>query len=262
MSPTQIGLALAGWGVLAGLVFPPRPWQTHHPRRTLLAWAALTVLFYGLSGLVLAQLIVAAVDPQSKPRTGAVLIVAGAWCALLVIGAALSWVLTRAEDFVAIDDDAVETIEALRHAAAYQSEVRGSWRITYLLSDHPMAWTHPSRREVLVTSSLVEHLSPAEVSAVITHEEHHVQAHHPLLLRVSRLHAACIPTRALRAVDRRTRLLVELAADDHAADRCGPQATIGALTTIATLTGNHAAALRAYRLQVRWGGDPASGHVT
>jgi len=264
VTAAQTAMAVVVWAVGAAVAFPLRPWQTHHPRETLLAWSVLVLLGYALAGLVACQVVLAAATPLASPDPRTALGYAAGWAVLLVVGAVWAWVFTQAEEFIAIDDAADAVIEELRHASAYATEQRGSWRITFLRSDRPTAWTHPSRREVLLTSALVTHLSASEVSAVIAHEEHHVQARHPLMLRVSRLHAASIPLAWVAAVHRRTRLLIELAADDHAARRCGIPATAGALDQIAALTGNDSAALRAYRLRVRAeavGGtsDPARG---
>lgn len=251
MTATQTAVAVVLWAVCAAVVFPLRPWQTHHPRETLAAWSALVLLGHALAGLVVCKVVLTAATPLATPDPRTALWYTAGWTVLLVVGAAGAWVFTRAEEFIAIDDDANATIEELRRASAYHSEQRGSWRITYLRSGHPMAWTHPSQREVLLTSALVDHLSQAEVGAVIAHEEHHVQARHPLMLRVSRLHAACVPLAWVSALHRRARLLIELAADDHAARRCGIPATAGALDQLAALTANDSAALRAYRLRVR-----------
>lgn len=240
--------AAVGWLVLAALALPPRHWQTRYPRAALAIWSGLTVTIYAVVGFAIVGLVVGAADPGADRPWSAH---AAGWLILVALGCVWAWAFTRSEELTSIDDAANSTIEALRGAAGYRSQTHGRARVTFLHSDHPTAWAHPTKREIFLTSALVDHLGAAELDAVIAHEGHHLSARHPLLLRVSRLHLACLPTAGVGAVHRRARLLVELAADDYAARRCGVEAVAGALDQLASLTHNDGAALRAYRLRVR-----------
>lgn len=247
---TPMPLALAAWLAISAVLFVPRPWQIHHPRKALSLWWVLMVTAHALLWLTLGQLVFASVDPA---WFGQPWVQMSGWGVLFALGAGWSWVVNRASELTVVDHRARSTIGQLRDAAAYRSEMRDRFRVTYVSSDQPTAWTHPYRREVFLTSALVAHASTSQLDAVIAHEQHHVQARHPLTLRISRLHAACLPFPGVAAVHRRVRLLTELAADDHAVGQCGLDATVGALDLIASLTDNDAAALRAFRLRVRGG---------
>ncbi len=247
---TPLPLALVAWLGISAVLFVPQPWQIHHPRKALSLWWVLALTAHALLWLTLGHLVFASVDPV---WIGQPWVHMSGWGVLFALGAGWSWVVNRASQLSVVDHRARSTIGQLRSAAAYRSEMRARFRVTYVSSEHPTAWTHPFRREVFLTSALVARASAAQIEAVVAHEQHHVNARHPLALRLSRLHAACLPFSAVAAVHRRVRLLTELAADDHAVRQCGLEATVGALDLIASWTDNDAAALRAFRLRVRGG---------
>ncbi|PXY22865.1 M56 family metallopeptidase [Prauserella muralis] len=92
------------------------------------------------------------------------------------------------------------------------------------------------RPYVVVSSGLVAELSEQELRAVLAHEQAHVRRRDPLRLLLGRTLAAhlwFLPVAAdLRG---RARRGYELAADRHAAKRCGRAAVAGALLRVAAL---------------------------
>nr|WP_231747366.1 M56 family metallopeptidase [Auraticoccus cholistanensis] len=107
-----------------------------------------------------------------------------------------------------------------------------------------------ARHRVVVSSGLARALTPAELRAVMQHELAHLRLHHPVLVRLARLNAACLPLLpGARELHRVTGLLVELIADDAAARRCGSAPLARALTTIGTREGDESMLLRAERLR-------------
>jgi Zn-dependent protease with chaperone function len=102
--------------------------------------------------------------------------------------------------------------------------------------DSPTAYSLGTyRRQVVVTSGLLEALDEQEVQAVLFHEEGHLRARHHGKLMIARAIRSALgflpPVRAaLGALEQ----AMEEAADEHAADRLGDPATVGsALSKVA-----------------------------
>ncbi|MFA7498031.1 MAG: M56 family peptidase, partial [Leucobacter sp.] len=91
------------------------------------------------------------------------------------------------------------------------------------------------------------------------HEFAHLRHQHGLAIRIAQLNALLLPgTRASRALERTTRLQIELAADDAAARQVGAAHLANALTVLAAATHDVGMTLRAQRLtRKRW---PAAQH--
>jgi len=113
----------------------------------------------------------------------------------------------------------------------------------------------PGRKPVIMISSrLREALTPAQLEAVVEHERGHLLQRHHLLLHLADLQYRCAPALpCARALERSVHLLVELAADDHAAHRCGYATTATALRALGEATGDPGLRLRAHRLERRIG---------
>lgn len=95
-----------------------------------------------------------------------------------------------------------------------------------LVLDHPapFAFCLPGAgRRVVVTSALVAELRPEQLSAVFAHEGAHLRQHHHLVIFVTRALCAAFGPLApwLRAAEREVAYLLELMADDAAADAVG-----------------------------------------
>lgn len=105
---------------------------------------------------------------------------------------------------------------------------------------------------ILVSSLLAGRLTPDELEAVVEHERGHLAQRHHTLLQVADLQYRCAPALpCAQALERSLHLLVELAADDHAARRCGVAVTASALRALASVTSEDGFALRARRLERR-----------
>jgi len=113
----------------------------------------------------------------------------------------------------------------------------------------------PGRSPVIVISSrLRETLTPAQLDAVVEHERGHLLQRHHLLLHLADLQYRCLPVLpSARALERSVHLLVEFAADDHAAHRCGRATTAAALRALGEANGDPGLRLRASRLERRLG---------
>ena len=189
-------------------------------------------------------------DPYPQGPTSAVIF---CWAGLVAIGALTSLALTRSEP---LSDDHRRTVALftlLAAAAAYRSEPYRGIDVSYVESDRPLAVSLPGRTaRVVVTSRLEDALTTGELHAVIEHERAHLVRRHGWIAQLARLNVTCTPALpGARQLDRSTRLLVELVADDAAARACGSVDLAGALTTMATLTGDQSLLLRARRVAAR-----------
>lgn len=112
----------------------------------------------------------------------------------------------------------------------------GQWNDGVLWIDYPgpIAFSVGGRARAIVASTgLAEHLNPAEVQAVLAHERSHLAGRHHLQVLLADAVAAAVPVLPLlRHAPRAIRYLVELAADDHAAQHAGPTVLRGALVGI------------------------------
>ena len=92
-------------------------------------------------------------------------------------------------------------------------------------------------RRVVLTTGLLEALTPTEVQAVLAHEDAHLrQRHHWALLRCSILFTTLAPLfPAFRRAMPDVRLLVELCADDSARSRVSSSDLRAALSTLASM---------------------------
>lgn len=120
-------------------------------------------------------------------------------------------------------------------------------------SEEATAISVPGRKPVIMVSTrLQETLTPAQLEAVVEHERGHLLQRHHLLLQLADLQYRCAPALpCARSLERSVHLLVELAADDHAAQRCGYATTATALRTLGGMTGDRGLDLRATRLERR-----------
>lgn len=120
-------------------------------------------------------------------------------------------------------------------------------------SEERSAVSVPGRRPVIVVSSaLRDALTPAELEAVVEHERGHLAQRHHLLLQLADLQYRCAPALpCARSLEGSIQLLVELAADDHAARRCGRRTLARALRVLGSANGDPGMQLRAQRLERR-----------
>lgn len=120
-------------------------------------------------------------------------------------------------------------------------------------SEENSAVSVPGRRPVIVVSSTLRNtLSPGQLEAVVEHERGHLIQRHHLLMQLAHLQYRCVPVLpCARSLEQSVHLLVELAADDHAARHCGRRMTAAALRALGAATGDDGLQLRAHRLEQR-----------
>lgn len=122
----------------------------------------------------------------------------------------------------------------------------------WLPEDEPLAYSLGGRRGLIVASTgLADRLSDGELRAVLAHERAHVRGHHHVLTAFAEVLGRTLRFMPLmRELPVAVRLLVELAADQTAANQCGPEPLGSALRSIR-------AAARPRRSLAMSGGDTA-----
>jgi Zn-dependent protease with chaperone function len=236
-----------------------RRWTSRMPRTAMGLWIGAL----GSGGMaMLASLgcaIWAATDLAARPRQASMLSVSTALngigltlvaCLMTAIGGGLLGVVAyRAAIHLTLRRQLRATVAA---AAAPGSGSRIAPMIV-VRSEENSAVSIPGRRPVIVVSSnLRDTLSPEQLDAVVEHERGHLVQRHHLLLQIAHLQYRCAPVLpCARSLEQSVHLLVELAADDHAARRCGHRTTATALRALAGATGDDGLHLRAHRLETR-----------
>jgi hypothetical protein len=113
--------------------------------------------------------------------------------------------------------------------------------VDVLVLDHPVpvAYCLPSRdRSIVVSTGARERLSAAQLRAVLAHERTHLRQRHHMLLLLLDLAYALLPwLPTVRRARGSLPPLLEMAADDDAARRCGRFALTGALRKLAPTPG-------------------------
>jgi beta-lactamase regulating signal transducer with metallopeptidase domain len=251
-------LVLGGW---AGACIDRSPWSLAHPGTALVCWAGV------LTGTVTAVAGVVAVALLSPPAPAHGLLEWFDHClsqhghSRAVDASVISVALV-----VACCARLVRGVPRLWRAMAHRRQHRKMLRIVAREDDrHPDVWVidHPvpvayclpaRSRPIVVSSGAQARLDANELAAVLAHERAHLRHRHHLLLLL--LDVACVLLPWLPTV-RRAKIslppLLEMAADDAAARRCGRRALSAALLRLTVLPGP-AGALAAAGTR---GGDPA-----
>lgn len=101
-------------------------------------------------------------------------------------------------------------------------------------SPTPAAWCLPGRRSrIVITSATFALLTPAELRAVLRHEDAHLRQRHDLALLPFQALRSLLPHSSLAAaLHRRVQLLTEMLADDHALRASRPADLARALTVL------------------------------
>jgi Zn-dependent protease with chaperone function len=107
-------------------------------------------------------------------------------------------------------------------------------KVTVLEHPAPLAWCLPGQAgPVVISTAALDRLDPEGLAAVLAHEHaHQASRHHLLLLVAEALRVGCPWLPAARLARRHVADLVELAADDAAAHRCGRAALATALALL------------------------------
>lgn len=225
-------------------------WQVRHPRLALGAWSgAVGVgLVAAVASVAVALAAAAGAVPVVEDAEGVVVTVL-AWTALFALAALVAIAAATGEHWER--GWSRDEREALRiaHPAV---EIRGI-QVLVVASDAPVACSAGGSDAVVVVSTGVrDALTSAQLDAVVEHERAHVSERHHLVRELAAFQVACLPwLPAARALDRATRLLVELVADDVAARRVGAVHLANALARLGALSEDPTMLLRAERLADR-----------
>lgn len=228
-------------------------WATRRPRLALLGWVgAVVVGIVGLNVSVLSWLLPVPVWERTPADAGAILawVVGGIAFATLIAG--LSVVLGRAEEQWRRDAATrAAMVRALAGSQAYDGPPGVHVRV--LPNGPASAWsTRCHGNRVMIGSGLADRLSPDELAAVIAHECAHLSGWHDRVLFLAQVNAASFPwIPGARSFAARVNLLIELAADDRAAELCGPEPVVRALRLLSEIGEVPGAEQRADRLSSR-----------
>lgn len=240
-------LAYAGALALLGprLLLGRADWLERAPRLGLALWQAATWSVLGavvLAGLVLvvpagrashglADLLDAC-QTMLQAHYGGVAQPVGVITGLIVAAGVSGWTLGGV--LIVLADTARRRRGHLRALAIVASR-RPDLGAMVLEHDHPVAYCLPGRhRCVVLSTGALDRLDEDQLAAVLAHERAHLRGRHDVAVNVSRAVAAAFPGVPLfRAARREIAHLVELRADDIAAQRHDRATVAAALVTVA-----------------------------
>ncbi|MEV5576496.1 M56 family metallopeptidase [Spirillospora sp. NPDC052269] len=239
----QLVFLIAALGWCAGTSLDGMSFARHHPASAVLCWTgAVLGLWASLFGLVtlllfwpgaaghgFAEMLSTCFTPHTHPG----LLWSGLGsCAIVVLcSVRLSRGVPRAWRTVRSRRRHRDMLRLVARADDRHPDV--------LLLDHPLpvAYCLPAgARSIVISSGARSRLAPAELAAVLAHERAHLrQRHHALLMLLDLSHAALPWLPTLRRAMTTVPLLLEMAADDAAVRRHGPEAVRSALQNLVLL---------------------------
>lgn len=256
LAPLLLAIAVI---VLAPLLLSHGSWRIARPRLALRAWLAAIIL--GAIALVasLASALVEILSSASRQTgewLGPVAITIFGWVGLAAVGGLVALALARYEPISAAERRTALQVLLLSASSTYRRESLRGVDVSFIESDAAAAVsTRGCGRQIIVSRRLDDALTPAQLRAVLEHETAHLRKGHDRIVRLAQLNLACFPVLlGARSFEQNVHMLVELAADDHAARRCGIEATADALQALTALTSEESeesVALRALRLRRR-----------
>lgn len=251
-----VALSLLAYAVVLAAAGPrllqAGSWADRAPRLAIAAWQALTTAIISsvvLAGLALtfptvrvsndlAALLhscVMAIQAHYASPGGAAAGATGAVLALAVLGRAI-WCLGAALSGAAR--------ERSRHAQALDLVATAGPRTGIVVLDAAEAAVYclPGRRQrTVVTTGALQALGEDQLDAVLAHEHTHLAERHDLILGMAGAMAAAFPAvAAFRSAAAETARLIELRADDAAAERAGRLTLASALLAVASGRHGHA----------------------
>ncbi|WP_394255291.1 M48 family metalloprotease [Pseudoclavibacter helvolus] len=239
--PALACLAFAVFTMLAAPSLLTRgTWQVRHPQLALGLWHG-AVLGGSLALLAAVALSVVAVlnweHDEGSWLSGFEIALASVFASAGLI-AMFGWgfIITRRSGRAFADGRRAN--DELRDAArvlSYRDERIGGALVRFVESPspHALAAAGPSP-VVIVSSGLEELLTRQQLEAVVAHERCHLVRFHALAQRLAEVNEACLPRYAgAKNLSRATALLIELIADDAAAEQAGADALAGALDALA-----------------------------
>lgn len=232
---------LLGWG----------NWRVRFPRLALTLWFG---AFFGAVALAVAAVVVPltcclGVESGTAHNEESPATMLG-WLALALVGALVGLISGVAEPLARSRREAAGQFE---HAVVSREEGDG-FTLVWIDADRPTTFAVSSRDpEIVVATQLRELLMPAELEAVIAHEQAHLRQRHSWAVRIAEVTSSCMPSSWRVGVEfrRATLLLVELIADDAAARQVGAVHLANALAVMGRATGDVGMDLRADRLALR-----------
>ncbi|NEK93394.1 M56 family metallopeptidase [Modestobacter muralis] len=211
------------------------------PTILLVGWLVLSI---GLVVSTLAMIGLLALPMDQHQSSGLFQLVGGCWTAVTK-GTLPAWqqtvagisLIMAAAIVVRLGKAVASRVRSVRRHAPHVEQLRllamssSAGEPLWVPGRRAMALSIGGRPGVIIASDgLRAQLPPAAVAATLEHERAHLRGHHHALVTVAETLAAALPwCPLLRAAPAATRDLVELAADDQAARRCGPEAVQVAL---------------------------------
>ena len=239
-------------------------WGRRRPVRAALLLLGAAVLATAAAGLVLLRLLLALVEAAkgyaapsvSRDASAGVVLRAaavnvGVWLLVAVVGILVMTLLVTAIP-------RSHRHRELRRAtsATLQPDHRvdhGRIPVVVVEADWPAAMGLPGRQpRIVVSTQLCDALPPAELAAVVAHEEAHLRWRHADLVRGAGLAPLVMPRWGLvRDWDAEIGLLLELVADDAASRVSGLGSVAAALRSMAGLRDDELLRMRAERIEAR-----------
>jgi Zn-dependent protease with chaperone function len=245
----SFALALTVGSIVVAWLSPPlleRAAGRHDPVTVLLAWCAATVAVILTFAVGIALLLA----PHTAAHEWAERLAHHCWLAMRhghvpvqdeLVGGALALmlgVLAARVVVVAARQGRAQRASQLAHrdllALLGDAPVPNRHTVLNLPHPTPMAYSIGGRNGLVVLSTGVQQLPPAQQAAVLSHERAHLRGRHHVLVTIAEILAAAIPWVPLtRRASHAVRVLVELCADAAAVRACGAPAVRGALIALA-----------------------------
>ncbi len=238
-----LGLALAA---PVSIALARARWTRRAPGWSLLLWQAVCL---GAGFSVVAGLALLAVDPAGDTLVGAGLywwssLVAGelsAWraaCGLLSLAVTLvllASLLRTAWRTVTRRRLHRQMVDLVSRPIAARVPLGAGCQVRLMDHRSAVAYTLPGlHARLIVSTGMVDLLTPAELTAVVAHERAHLRARHDILIMPFQAWVAAFGrVRGVRQAGRAVGELTEMLADDVAAARCGPTVLASALARVA-----------------------------
>ncbi|WP_328997906.1 M56 family metallopeptidase [Kribbella sp. NBC_00709] len=226
-------------------------WQVWYPRLALACWhlalaSSAAVLIFGVGFAIIR----ASAGESGRQGLAALLPGLAIWLMLFVVGALSALFLGQSEHVVRQEHSRRDELRDALHGCAREAEIYDGLTVHYLDDISAVACSFRAPEPtVVLTSGLRAQLTRPQLDAVIEHERAHLDQRHHFALLLAGLNRACLPRFGpARRLDRMTRLLVELIADDESVRRCGRDTVASALAAIAQLTANPGLAARSERV--------------
>ncbi|MFG2822975.1 M56 family metallopeptidase [Kitasatospora sp. NPDC048365] len=239
MSGTE---ALVGFALVVGFAAPGLLRRAHWPQRApgvaVLVWLGLMLSFVTSLALAAHHL----VEPEKHRHAGLPSLLhacglthltdLGLSTAALAPALVAAWPLGRVAAVLVRAGR-----ERRRHAAVLDLVARPAAGLPALLLDHqvPAVYCLPGRRRrIVLTRGALEQLPPAQLHAVLAHEQAHLTGRHHLLKAAAQGFAEAFPGLPLGTAGReQTATLLEMAADDRAVRHHARRDLAAALGTVA-----------------------------